>query len=455
MKKLTKALVLGGVLGLFASTHGAAVAAVSAEEAGKLGSTLTPVGAEKAGNKEGTIPEYTGGLTAAPSGFDKARGVRPDPFADEKPQFSIDAKSIDKQADKLTEGTKALMKAHPDFRIDVYPTHRSAAYPKWVLDNAVKNATGARLSDDGLSLYGARPGVPFPIPKNGNQVMFNYLTSYQGATVVLPKYAAYNVDAAGKAVLSTQGNYQQDMPYFDSAKAEESGVLVRSRVNYTGPARRMGEAILSIDPLDFTKDESRAWQYLPGQRRVRLAPDIGYDTPNSSTGGMSTYDDVQMFNGKQDRFDFRLVGKKEMYVPYNDYRLVYQEKQEEALGPKFIKPENVRWELHRVWVVDAKLKEGKRHIYSRRVFYIDEDSWSILASDQYDARGQLWRSGFAYLTQNYDAAAPNVFMHGHYDLLAGTYYVNMWPGAGGMTVSDKLQPDAAWSPDNLAGRGVR
>jgi hypothetical protein len=99
---------------------------VTADEAKQLGTTLTQVGAEKAGNKEGTIPEYTGGLTTAPAGFDKGKGVRPDPFASEKPVASIDAKNMDKYADKLSEGTKALMQANADYRIDVYPTHRTA-----------------------------------------------------------------------------------------------------------------------------------------------------------------------------------------------------------------------------------------------------------------------------------------------------------------------------------------
>jgi hypothetical protein len=170
---------------------------------------------------------------------------------------------------------------------------------------------------------------------------------------------------------------------------------------------------------------------------------------------MSTYDDTSMFNGKMDRFDWKLVGKKEMYVPYNAYRFVYNNKAEEVFTPKFINPSVVRWELHRVWVVEAKLKEGKRHVYSRRTFYLDEDSWNALASDQYDGRGQLWRAGFSYLVQNYDVPAPSNMAAGHYDLITGSYYINLWPGAGGMKVSDTLTPDSQWTPDSLAGAGIR
>lgn len=452
MKKLAITLIGAGLL---SAQMDLVHAGVTAEEANKLGTTLTLVGAEKAGNKEGTIPEYTGGLTTAPAGFIKGSNVRPDPFAGEKPQFSIDAKNMDKYANKLTEGSKALMKTYQGYRIDVYPTHRTAAYPKFVLDNTVKNATRAKISDDGTSMHGARAGIPFPIPKTGNEVMFNYLANFQGVSFVLPKFSAWNIDSAGKSVLSSQGVWTTDSPYYDQSKAEEPIELARYRANYTGPARRTGEAILAMDPVDYTHNDSRAWQYLPGQRRVRLAPDIAYDTPNSSTAGMSTYDDVNLFNGKQDRYNFNLVGKKEIYVPYNTYRFTYLDKPEDALQAKFINPDVVRWELHRVWVVDAKLKEGKRHIYSRRTFYVDEDSWNVLAVDQYDGRGQLWRPGFAYLTQSYDVPAPSSVTAGHYDLLAGTYYLNTWPGAGGMKISDTLLPESSWNPDNLAGKGIR
>ncbi|RJF95718.1 DUF1329 domain-containing protein [Noviherbaspirillum saxi] len=451
MKKLVTALIGAGLL---SAAIGIAHAAVTAEEAKKLGTTLTLVGAEKAGNKEGTIPEYTGGLTTPPAGFVKGSNVRPDPFANEKPLFSIDAKNIAQYADNLTEGTKALMKAHADYRIDVYKTHRTAAYPKFVLDNTVKNATKATLDENG-DPRGARAGIPFPIPKSGQEVMVNFMARFNGNSFTIPKYSAFNVDSSGKLVLSTQGTYINESLYYDDSKTEDPTLLARVRANYSGPARRAGEQIMTQEMFAYGDKGRRAWQYLPGQRRVRLAPDLAYDTPNSSTSGMSTYDDVSMYNGKMDRYDFKLIGKKEMYVPYNTYKFTYHDKAEDVFQAKFINPSIVRWELHRVWVVEAKLKEGKRHIYSKRTFYIDEDSWNILASDQYDGRGQLWRPGFGYIAPAYEVSAPISSANGHYDLIAGTYYINMWPGVGGVKISDTRMPDSAWTPDSMAGSGVR
>lgn len=432
---------------------GSALAAVSADEAKLLGTTLTAVGAEKAANKDGSIPAYTGGLTTAPAGFKKGDGVRPDPFAAEKPLFSIDAKNMDKHADKLTEGVKALMKKYPSYRVDVYPTHRTAAFPKFVSDNTLGCAVTAKLGNKGLSMEGCHAGYPFPIPKDGYEAMWNHLVRFRGEAFNF-KFSAYNVDASGKAALSTEGNLVQNFPYWDPAQ-KGTDQLFKLKVNYTAPARRAGEALMVHDPLDSVGKGRRAWQYLPGQRRVKLAPDVSFDTPNVGTAGATTYDDAYVFNGSMERFNFKLIGKKEMYVPYNSYKMAYASTAETLFKANHLNPDMVRWELHRVWLVEATLAEGKRHIYSKRNFYLDEDTWAAVASDQYDGRGQLYRSGFAYLAQSYDVPVPYMDLQGHYDLISGLYVINGYTAEKGGVKYGPALSEREWSADALAGSGVR
>jgi hypothetical protein len=432
---------------------GAAVAGITAEEAKQLGTTLTAVGAEKAANQAGTIPAYSGGLTTPPAGFKAGDGIRPNPFADEKPRLVIDAKNMAEHADKLTEGTKALLQKHPTFRVDVYPTHRSVAFPKFVTDNTAKCAQTANVGNEGRSMEGCHAGFPFPIPKTGYEAMWNHLVRFNGQAYQ-SKYRNLNVDASGRATLATEGNSTQDYPFWDAAK-DAAETYWRIKLVYTGPARRAGEGLLIVDPLDVGAKERRAWSYLPGQRRVKVAPDLSHDTPNPGTAGSNTFDDVFIFNGSMDRFDFKLVGKKEMIVPYNAYQAVYGAKQDDLLKPNHMNPDLVRWELHRVWVVEATLREGKRHVYGKRVFYLDEDSWAALASDQYDARGQLYRAGFAYMAPSYDLPAPYTDMFGHYDLVAGIYSLTGFIAeTGGLRHTQPLS-EREWSADSLAGSGIR
>ena len=444
-------------IAIAAMTAGSALAAVSADEAKQLGTTLTAVGAEKTANKDGTIPEYTGGIKA-PAEF-KGGGLRVDPYASEKPRLSITGKDAPAHADKLTEGTKELLKRYPTMRVDVYPTHRTVALPQRVQDNTIKNATGARSIDGGLATENVLPGFPFPIPKTGNEAMWNHLLRYNGLGYDNAKYDNYNVDAAGVATLATSGEVSWAWPIYDPKKSGAIGAtdpywLVK--IAYTGPSRRAGEALLWYDSVNPMKQGRRAWQYLPGQRRVKLAPDLAYDTPNPGSAGASTYDDVSVFNGAMDRFNWKLVGKKEMYIPYGSYRLTYHKNPTDVTKPNHLNPDFVRWELHRVWVVEATLKEGARHIYAKRVFYLDEDSWLAVASDQYDARGQLYRASFAYPSYSYDAQAQFGDTTAIYDMSSGLYAVTGLFGAyNGLKYMTELPKESFWSSEALAGAGVR
>ena len=447
----TRITLLAAVLA--AAVTAPAQAALSADEAKALGTTLTAIGADKSASKDGLIPAYTGGLNTPPAGFKAGDGIRPNPFANEKPRLAIDGKNMAAHAGQLTEGTKALLQKYPSFRVDVYPTQRSVAFPKWVGDNTAKIALRAKTSNEGRSIEGAHAGFPFPIPKNGYEAMWNHLVRFNGPAYE-SKYRNLTVDASGRVTLATEGVSNQEYPYWDNSKPA-ADTYWKIKLTYTGPARRAGEALMIIDPLDIGNKDRRAWAYLPGQRRVKVAPDLGHDTPNPGTAGGNTFDDIFLFNGSMDRFDFKLVGKKEMIVPYNAYAAVYGAKQDELLKPNHLNPDLVRWELHRVWVVEATLREGKRHIYGKRTFYLDEDSWAAVASDEYDARGQLYRTGFAYMAPSYDLPAPYTDMFGHYDLVSRQYSLTGFIAETGGLRHTKPLPEREWTADALAGAGVR
>jgi len=432
-----------------------AVAAVSQEEARQLGTSLTAVGAEKAGNKDGTIPEYGGQLSgaAAPKG-----GPRPDPFAADKPRLQISGKSVQGLDDKLTAGTRELLKRYASFRVDLYPTHRSVVLPKQYLDNTAKNALNAKSVEGGVGVEGVLGGVPFPIPKSGYEVMWNHLLRYQGHAFNT-KYDSWNVDSSGTPALATTGEIWEEFPLGDPKKkddvAKQNDVFFRTKLNYLAPDRRAGESLMAFDAINPLVQPRKVWQYLPGQRRVKLAPDVAYDTPNPGSAGASTYDDAWIFNGALDRFDFKLVGKKEMIVPYNTNKLDSHKVMADVTTAHHLNPDLVRWELHRVWVVEATHKPGKRHIYSKRVFYIDEDSWVAQASDEYDARGQLYRASFCHLTFYPDVQVAYTGNHMTYDFVSGSYNITGLSGPyGGVKYTEGLKA-SEWSAEALSGAGVR
>lgn len=254
--------------------------------------------------------------------------------------------------------------------------------------------------------------------------------------------------------MSSEGIQLESFPYYNR-KGKSSDIYYMVKNSFSGPARRSGEKVMVKFPINMAEKSALVWQYLPGQRRVKMAPELGFDTPNPATGGTTTYDDAYMFNGSMERYNFKLVGKKEMLVPYNEYKMVYQVKSDAFFLPKHANPDHVRWELHRVWVVEATLKTGQRHIYSKRVFYLDEDSWSALASDQYDMRGNLYRVQFVAIAPSYDVQAVLSNPSISYDLIAGNYCYAGFFGDGGYVKYAQQISEKEWNPEGLAGSGIR
>ena len=369
-------------------------------QAAGAGEGLTPLGAIRTGNEDGTIPAWTGGLVGQRS--DAPVRARADPFAGERPLFRITAQNVDRYADKLAPGTAAMVRTLRGYHVDVYPTHRTAAAPQFIYDNAIANEGRAHLVHGGQGVDGAALSVPFPVPHNGEEAVWNLVLRWRGTQVVRN---ATNVISTPGGDYSLQKWHEDIMlPYntqgFSSGRHWDS--LLRQEI--LSPPRDAGALTLVINHENPYTEAREAWSYNPGERRVRRAPEIDYDTPLIGTDGLETVDDYDLFNGALDRFTWTLVGRREIYVPYNTNRLQDPAlRYTDLIGREALNPDYIRFELHRVWVVDAKLKPEFRHIYTRRTLYLDEDSWQALISDRYDGRGNLWRTAMAF-----PIAAPEV-----------------------------------------------
>jgi hypothetical protein len=437
-------------------------AAVSPEEAQQLGGDkLTLTGAEKAGNKEGTIPPYGGKAPKAPASYDtRDPGQRADPYND-KPLYSITAKNVDKYADKL-DAMREVFERYPDFRMDVYPTRRDIEYPKYVLDNTVKNATACKGAQNELRLEGCYGGFPFPIPKSGNQVMWNHLLQYS-AHAYGGKTSSWVTTPDGRAVLQTKVDQHQQYDYFDPKSSDPNPpdmLYWKILNNDIAPARKVGNKLVVLDSLDMAGTGRRVYQYIPGQRRVKLAPNLAYDTPSPNSGGTSTMDDAKGFLGALDRYDFKLVGKREKYIMYNTFGFANHKictEQKVVEFKNFPNPDCVRWELHRVWVVEATLKNGFRHIYPKRVFYWDEDAPGAGSTESYDAANKLYRITNTVAVPFYENEL-GVYTDStvQLDLQTGSWFVQGLTGfpEGGL-VPVKPRDERAFSPEAIAGEGVR
>lgn len=441
-----------------ATAWGAVVqAAVTPEEAQALKSRLTPLGAERAGNAAGTIPAWEGGLTKPLADYTPGNR-RFDPYGADKPVLTVTAENMAQHADRLSEGVKALLQKYPtSFRLDVYPTRRSAAAPQWVYDNTLKNATQAQLVNDGLTITGAFGGVPFPIPKSGNEAWMNHLTRWRGETA-FSKVKIWANTANGRHVLASDATDDAQFPYYyrEGSAGTNGDVLNYAILITTAPAFRAGESLLLHDTIDYARGRT-IWQYLAGQRRVRQAPNVAFDTPDAVASGANFADETFGGVGSPERFDWKLVGKREMYIPYNTNRL-FLFSDEASMGEHHLKPENLRWELHRVWVLEATLKEGKRHAVPRRVYYLDEDTWGTALYDGWDAQGKLWRTQMQLPFVAPDLpAVVNTCTGAFFNLQTGAwaYHCAMGDGGNDQYRPRERYPHGYYTPDSLAARLIR
>ncbi|CAI8957784.1 MULTISPECIES: DUF1329 domain-containing protein [Pseudomonas] len=418
--KITKNLFHAGVLGLSLLATGV-MAAVPAAEADKLGKSLTPMGAEMAGNADGSIPAWK--PLPKNAGSVDSKGFLSDPYPGEKPLFTITAQNVDQYKEKLAPGQYAMFKRYPEtFKMPVYPSHRGATVPDDVFAAIKKNATNTKLVSGGNGLENFETAIPFPIPKSGVEVIWNHITRYRGGSVTrLVTQATPQPNGSFSLVyFQDQFVFRDKMKDYDPANP--GNILFYFKQKVTAPARLAGGVLLVHETLDQVKEPRSAWVYNAGQRRVRRAPQVSYDGPGTAADGLRTSDNLDMYNGAPDRYDWKLEGKKEMYIASDAYKLDDPKlKYTDIIKAGHINQDLARYELRRVWHVVATLKEGQRHIYAKRDFYIDEDTWQAAVIDHYDGRNQLWRVAEAHAENYYDKQVPWYALETLYDLQSGRY----------------------------------
>ena len=354
---------------------------------------LSPVGAEVAGNAAGTIPPWTGGLRAPPANWQSKQGYV-DPFAGERPLFTVTAANLQEHRERLSPGLQAVLARTTEFRMPVYPAHRTAGYP---------DKSKPRPSVTGSETAAKQGTVPFPEPRNGLEAISNHLLRDLGGGVER-SFDSFVVRANGD--FSKIGFHDQRV-YDENFDTPVPNRLFSYLGYFLSPADLVGTIYLVHEPNPLSADERKAWIYNAGQRRVRRAPDLAYDNVQNGSDGLAVVDQYDGYNGSPNLYDWQLLGKREMLVPYNNYRIGDKRvPYGEVIRKGSPNSDLLRFELHRVWVVEAKLKAGQTHLYPRRLFYLDEDSWSVLLSEAYDSRGKLWRVGLHSLVQYYDALVP-------------------------------------------------
>lgn len=360
----------------------------------------TPFGAERAANADGSIPAWSGGFTRTQA---PEQGFAENPYAQEKPLITITAENLQRYADQLTPGQLAMFANYPtSYRMQIYPSRRSAAAPDWVYAGTQANLQSAHLVNDGAGIdqQTLHPGIPFARPKTALEIVWNHLLRWRGTYIE-------RVEAEGAVYPNASRRFfrsRQEVAFptyrRTQAKSDRQDILLYYSSFTLEPASAAGGGFLLVDTLDHFTQPRLSWGYDSGQRRVRRIPFVENDGPAIMGENLRTVDDTDMLNGDPTLYDWTLIGKQERWIAYNNYALPTA-RPDALLTPFHLNPDWVRWEKHRVWVIQATLKPDRRHIYHKRVFYLDEDTWSIAMVENYDLKDELWRLSVAHLS-NFD-----------------------------------------------------
>jgi hypothetical protein len=386
---------------------------------------FTPSGAIKEANADGSIPAWEGAAAPLP-GYEWGK-LRRDhwKYKDDKPLFSIDAASADKYAEKLSPGQVAMLKQTKGYRMDVYPSRRTCGVPDFVAANTRKNVGAAKVAADGWSLKEATvPGYPFPVPSSGVEAMWNSKMRYRGVGIDYKKTITAVSPRRGSSEW-IRADSEQSLFIPSGAKGAQPlssfpPVEFYVYFAYTAPAALAGQALAITQYLDQAENET--FYYFPGQRRVRRMPTYSHDSPQIGMENQYTLDEPNVFNGALDRFDWKLVGKKEMIVPYNAFGAHdFKARFEDVAGSDFIAPGHRRYELHRVWVIDATVKAGMRHSAPKRTIYLDEDSWAPVMMVDYDGQGKIAKLREGFVIPVFETGSCDGMAMVQYNVAEGRY----------------------------------
>ena len=389
---------------------------------------MTAVGAEAAASNDRVVPAYSEGLRRFAERRRPKRGERLDhPFAADAPLFTVDRNSMKAHSALLSEGHKHLLRQHARYRMAVYPSRRSVSFPSVIEQASLANEMSARLVDAD-EIAGVHMGVPFRRPKTGVEVIWNHRLRYRGQA---------NDWVYNRGVRHESGDLEIN-------QARWKFLAHYNRVTSTSQTARddlIYQALLLIEPAEeYPQFQIVAHEALsPGVTRRKLWGNI---SPRSKTTLIPGDNDAlgifsrkirfgdmfDVFSGITDAYVYKLIGKREMIVPYNAFAFSVDVglRPEDVLTPDHPNPDFARYEHHRVWVVEASLRQGKGHTFDRRVFYVDEDSWAILMVDCY-TDGELVRFQEGHLLPVYPTESVAYAPHVVYQFDIPRYFATRLP----------------------------
>jgi len=249
-----------------------------------------------------------------------------------------------------------------------------------------KYAGTCKVAEDGQLLNWVA-GRPFLEPKTGYEIAWNFEKRYRSDDYEHP-YISAVTSKKGKVKHYLRGAWRRmyligrtevdPKPRFPNDK----GLELLDSFGYTEPYSLRGVIPLYIRYEDQLKADDM-WMYIPTMRRTRrMSTAQRMDTLGG--GFEATWDDFQNMSGKIMQYDWKLIGQKEALLP------TMAKGKPEWVEGRHLTGVDDRYRRVKTYIIEC-IPKDPNHIYSKKVLWVDSESWHMPYGEYYDRNGELWK----------------------------------------------------------------
>ncbi|WP_234824943.1 DUF1329 domain-containing protein [Cupriavidus necator] len=315
-----------------------------------------------------------------------------------------------------------------NLRITLDPAKAIPAEPRLV-EATKKYAGQVKLDPASKEVSGYTAGLPFPEiaesdPDAGYKIMWNYYYAPREGDTVYNKSIILGIN--GDSGLETKQSWIYQRYYFkgrllgDKPVVGDGSIAAKTYLLAQYPEDIKGLGTFAVRP-DAAKFEE-TWAYLKSARRARRLSGGAWMDPVGGTDMLG--DDTNVFNARPSWYKgFKLTGRrwvlaitdgqKDNHVP-SKAGTPEEFPSVDLKNPPYWNPV-AKWQPREVFVVEAT--PPAEHPYSKRVMYVDVNTFRPYYSENYDKKGEFWKFTMSEMRTAVSDGGQKVLLYTGFDAI--------------------------------------
>jgi hypothetical protein len=314
---------------------------------------------------------------------------------------TINRENVDQVKEFVPEGIYEVMTdtakwGDYDFSFTILPYKTFKPAPGLIEATAKYSPQAKMGADEVVENFETMAGVPFPQPKTGLEAAWNYYMWSRGDEFIRYKGAGSPIDVRTKlergSITSHWTSYyvnRVNKPPLPAVPKNRRKIRKARFMHMEAPPHMTDFTSLHVQYIDQYKPDD-GWMYWP---RFRKITKIETTTRDDVYDGLDWIQDdfPDGFDDKLHVNTYKIVGSKKLLLGRHIDCDVFEREQGMTLY------RGIQRELVNALVVEVEHK-NPGYVYPRQLWYLDPESWAILAKKIYNSQGQLWKTMGIYTT---------------------------------------------------------